>query len=283
MSRIVFLSDLHLSHTHGFFWDNFRRAAAAAEAARPEAVIVPGDLCINGPDSDEEMAFAATALRGIGAEVLALPGNHDVGDEPPGQDPAQIIDGARLARWHGYLGPDRFARHVGAWLLIGVNAQLFGSGLPQEAEQADWLADRLEEPAGKPVALILHKPLFVEHVGEDQPTVASVNPAPRARLLDLCRRGGVRMVISGHLHAARDREVDGIRHLWLPATAFLGAGAHGGTPALGATMVDFGSEAAPAIPLDVPGMEQHDLAAIKQHGRYRFLRDMPACPPDLAA
>ncbi len=283
MSRIVFLSDLHLSHTHGFFWENYRRAAAAAEAARPEAMIVTGDLCINGPDSDEEMEFAATALRRIGGEVLALPGNHDVGDEPPGQDPAQIIDATRLARWQRHLGPDRFARHVGAWLLIGVNAQLFGSGLPQEAEQENWLAARLEEAAGKPVALILHKPLFLEHAAEDQPTISSLNPAPRAHLLDLLRRGGVRLVISGHLHATRDRVVDGLRHLWLPATAFLGAGAHGGTPALGATMVDFGSEAAPAIALDVPGMVEHDLAAIKQHGRYRFLRDMPASPPDLAA
>jgi len=283
MTRIVFLSDLHLSHTHGFFWENFRRAAAAAEAATPEAVIVTGDLCINGPDSDAEMDFAASALRRIKGEVLALPGNHDVGDEPPGQDPAQIVDAGRLARWQGYLGPDRFARHVGAWLLLGVNAQLFGSGLPQEAEQEHWLAGRLAAAAGRPVALILHKPLFVEHAGEDEPTIASLNPAPRARLLDLLRQGGVRLVVSGHLHATRDREIDGIRHLWLPATAFLGSGGHGGTPALGAALVDFGSEAALVTPLDVPGMEQHDLAAIKQHGRYRFLRDMPACPPDLAA
>jgi 3',5'-cyclic AMP phosphodiesterase CpdA len=283
MSRIAFLSDLHLSHTHGFFWGNFRRAAAAAGASGAEAVIVTGDLCINGPDSDEEMEFAATALRGIKADVLALPGNHDVGDEPPGQDPAQIIDAARLARWQGYFGPDRFARHVGAWLLVGLNAQLLGSGLPQEAEQESWLADRLEEAAGKPVALILHKPLFLEHAAEAEPTISSINAAPRARLLALLLEGGVRLVVSGHLHAHRDRVVDGIRHLWLPATAFLGAGAHGGTPAVGAMVVDFGSEAAPALPLDVPGLERQDLAAIKQHGRYRFLRDMPACPPSLAA
>jgi hypothetical protein len=27
-------------------------------------------------------------------------------------------------------------------------------------------------------------------------------------------------------------------------------------------------------------MTPHDLAAIKQHGRWKFLRDMPACPPE---
>ena len=84
MARIAFLSDLHLSPVHGFFWENFRLAAAAADAAGAEAVVVNGDLCINGPDSDAEMDFAAAALRRLRAPVLALPGNHDVGDEPPG-------------------------------------------------------------------------------------------------------------------------------------------------------------------------------------------------------
>ena len=84
MSKIVFLSDLHLSHTHGFFWENFVRAREAANDAVAAAVIVTGDLCINGPDSDAEMQFAAQALAGLDGQVLALPGNHDVGDEPPG-------------------------------------------------------------------------------------------------------------------------------------------------------------------------------------------------------
>jgi len=36
----------------------------------------------------------------------------------------------------------------------------------------------------------------------------------------------------------------------------------------------------PAIELLRPaGLAELDLATIKEHGRYRFLRDMPACPP----
>ena len=84
------------------------------------------------------------------------------------------------------------------------------------------------------------------------------------------------------LHATRDAEIDGLRHVWLPATAFTGSGSHGGVPAVGAVTIDFGAEAVLA-PLAVPGLVAHDLAAIKQRGRYKFLRDMPACPPDLAA
>jgi len=280
MSKVVFLSDLHLSHTHGFFWENFRRACDAANEVVADAVVVTGDLCINGPDSDAEMHFAAQALERLEGEVLALPGNHDVGDEPPGQDPAQLVDAARLARWNAGFGTDRFAKTVGAWRLIGVNAQLFGSGLPAEAEQDAWLAAELVR-ADRAVALILHKPLFIEQPSEAAATVSCLQPAPRSALLAQLR-GRAGMVISGHLHATRDRVVEGIRHLWLPATAFIGSGTHGGTPAVGAMVVDFAADPAVVTPLDV-ALTPHVLAEIKQHGRWAFLRDMPPCPPDLGA
>jgi len=280
MTRLVFLSDLHLSPTHGFFHDNVIRARDAADAAGAEAVVVNGDLCINGPDSDAEMAFAARVLAGLATPVLALPGNHDVGDEPPGQDADQIIDEQRLARWDGCFGTDRFLRDIGAWRVIGVNAQLIGSGLAREEEQDDWLDDAMATAGGRQLALVLHKPLFVEHAQEAAPTVSSINPAPRAPLMDRLRRGGVRMVVSGHLHARRDRVVDGIRHVWLPALAFLGAGGHGGEPAVGAVTIDFAG--AEAVVADLPvagGLTPHSLAEIKQHGRWKFLREMPPCPP----
>lgn len=282
MARIAFLSDLHLSPTHGFFFDNFRRARDAALASGAEAVVVCGDLCINGPDSDEEMEFARAALAGWPLPVLALPGNHDVGDEPPGQDKTQLVDEARLMRWDRAFGADRFARDAGAWRLLGMNAQLWGSGLPREAEQEAWLAAELDAAAGRPVAVVLHKPLFLEHADEAEPTIATLNPEPRARLLRRLAAAQVRLVISGHLHATRDAVAGGLRHVWLPATAFLGGGGHLATPAVGAVTIDFGAEAVVAE-LPVPGLVAHDLAAIKQHGRYKFLRDMPACPPDLAA
>jgi 3',5'-cyclic AMP phosphodiesterase CpdA len=283
MSQIAFLSDLHLSPTHGFFWENFRRARDAANAAGAEAVVVCGDLCINGPDSDAEMDFAKDALGGIAGRVLALPGNHDVGDEPPGQDPAQIIDEARLRRWDDAFGADRFALDAGAWRLVGVNAQLFGSGLAREAEQDAWLEAELAKAGGRPVALVLHKPLFLHHPEETGGTASSLNPAPRAALLARLRAGGVRMVVSGHLHATADRVVDGIRHLWLPATAFLGAGSGGGTPAVGAVTIDFAAEEAVVAPLPGLALAPLVLEEIKGHGRWRFLRDMPPCPPVLAA
>lgn len=278
MARIRLLSDLHLSPSHGFFWENWRIARDDTNAAAPDLVIVNGDLCINGPDSDEEMAFAARALRRLNGTVLALPGNHDVGDEPPGQDARQIIDAPRLARWHSAFGADRFAVDVGLWRVIGLNAQLFGAGLPEEEAQFAWLAAELAA-ATRPVALVLHKPLFMDRADEPIPGAATLTPAPRARLLGLLRQAPVRLVVSGHLHSHRDMVVDGIRYLWIPALAFLGSGHPGSTPMVAATDLDL-SGAEPQVTLvHPPGLVPHSLATLKENGRYQFLRDMPACPP----
>jgi hypothetical protein len=63
--------------------------------------------------------------------------------------------------------------------------------------------------------------------------------------------------------------------------AFLGSASHGGTPAVDAVVVDFSGAEAMVAPLPMPPLQQHDLVAVKQHGRYKFLRDMPPCPPEI--
>jgi predicted phosphodiesterase len=281
MPKIAVLSDIHLSPTHGFFWRNFEIARDWANASGADAVIVNGDLCINGPESDDEMAFAAHALAGLRAPVFALPGNHDVGDEPPGQDAHQLITPERVERWLGRFAADRFAFEAGGWTLIGINAQLLGSSLPREAEQTAWLADTLGRAAHRPAALFLHKPLLLDDASDGEPSPACTPPAPRAALLRLLTASSVRLVVSGHLHQHRDRLSHGLRHLWLPATAFGAPRDLGGDPRCGVTLFDFG-EGGVEVKVHYPeGLVTHDLAAIKGHGQYAFLRDMPPAPPEV--
>jgi 3',5'-cyclic AMP phosphodiesterase CpdA len=285
MSRLVLLSDLHLSPTHGFFWQNWRLLQAAANAARADMVVVNGDLCINGPDSMEELIFARGEMDRLSSlhgarRVFALPGNHDVGDEPPGQDEEQLINTPRLAAWRDLIGPDRFAARCGAWWLVGINAQLCGSGLPEEAEQDDWLEGMLAIAGGRSIALFLHKPLFIEDPAESDATMASMNPVPRASLMARMAQHGVRLVVSGHLHQTRDVTLDGVRYLWAPAAAFAGHAILGADTEVGALVLDFSDAKYVMVePLRPSGLVTHDLAAIKGNGRYAFLRDMPACPP----
>jgi 3',5'-cyclic AMP phosphodiesterase CpdA len=278
MARVVLLSDTHLSPVHGFFWENWRLARDALNAAPPDLVIVTGDLCINGAESDADMAFAGEAMRGLQMPALFLPGNHDVGDEPPGQTHEQLIDASRLARWNGTFGSDRFCQPIGGWRLIGINAQLCGSGLEEEEAQYEWLAAQLADGGG-PIALFLHKPMFLDDPGEDMATASTLNPAPRARLRAMLSGTPVRLIVSGHLHSHRDVTHDGIRYLWAPALSFT-HGAHGNaTPMVAAMTLDFAPGNVQIGFLDLPGLKGQDLAELKGHGKYKFLRDMPPCPP----
>jgi 3',5'-cyclic AMP phosphodiesterase CpdA len=280
MARIIVISDPHLSPTHGFFWDNWCRACEMANRLAPDAVIVSGDLCINGPDSDAEVAFAHQALARLKPPVHAIPGNHDVGDEPPGQEADQIIDAHRLQRWMSIFGADRFAFDAGGWRVLGINAQLLGSGLPQEGEQDAWLDGELGA-AARPILLVLHKPLFLQSADDTEVTATSINPEPRARLLRRLRSAPVQAVVSGHLHCHRDVVRDGLRQVWAPSTAFL---VHEPVDAtadnmLGILSVELGDDGVRVELVDVPGLVAYDLAELKGHGRYKYLRDMPVCPP----
>ncbi|AMJ61022.1 metallophosphoesterase family protein [Bosea sp. PAMC 26642] len=283
MNRVIVLSDPHLSPTHGFFWDNWLLARDSAARIDAACTVVNGDLCIDGPDSDAEMAFAAAALRGLPGTVLPLPGNHDVGDEPPGQDLKQIVNEPRLARWDAAIGPDRWMKPLDGWTLLGLNAQLFGSGLAREAEQNAWLDAALAESVGSRIALFLHKPLFVESPDETVPTIASMGPAPRQELMKRLRGADLRLIVSGHLHTHRDRIVDGVRHLWAPALAFAGSHGHTGDPACAFLVLSLDADEIAVEKIQPSGLISHELDAIKQNGRYKFLREMPPCPPDVAA
>jgi 3',5'-cyclic AMP phosphodiesterase CpdA len=204
-----------------------------------------------------------------------------VGDEPPGQDSDQIIDADRLTRWDSSFASDRWALDAGGWRLVGVNAQLFGSGLAREDAQDRWLEEQLST-AGRAIALFLHKPLFLESPTDDVASPTCMVPWARTRLLDKLDRSDVRLIVSGHLHQHRDRTFGGQRHLWVSAVAFAAPQAHGGDGRCGLTVLDF-SQGNVEVTVERPrGLISHDLAAIKGNGRYQFLRDMPPSPPPQA-
>jgi 3',5'-cyclic AMP phosphodiesterase CpdA len=98
------------------------------------------------------------------------------------------------------------------------------SGLVCEAEQFDWLASELASSGGKPIALFLHKPIFL-NTPEDQELEATAIryvPFPARRLLvEMLRTANVRLIASGHVHQRRDFTYRGIRHIWAPSTGFI--------------------------------------------------------------
>lgn len=219
---IVQVSDIHLSRSHAWFIDNWRVFLDEMDELRPDLVILTGDVSFNGPDAPDDLAFAAREITRLPAEVLVLPGNHDIGEPAACLRLDQPVDEARLARWRALLGPDWWCRDVAGWRLVGLDSELWGSGLAAEDEQWGFLEAALAD-AGSPVALFLHRPLFL--AAPDEPTTPSNVPlAPRLRLLGLLERGDVRLVASGHLHEYRSTRHEGAAIVWAPGTSFVNPG-----------------------------------------------------------
>ena len=51
--------------------------------------------------------------------------------------------------------------------------------MPSEAEQIDWLASQLSGAKGKPVALFLHKPLFLNTPDDPELEASAIRYVPQ--------------------------------------------------------------------------------------------------------
>lgn len=281
--KIAHISDTHLSDRHGFFVDNFLQVVEAVNRWRPDLVIHTGDLSINGADRPRDLTYSMEMMQRFDAPVRVLPGNHDVGEEPGFMQLDQPTTGKRLAAYDRSVGPDRWAFDAGGWRLIGINAQVLGTGLEREAEQSAWLEAELRRAAGRNIGIFTHKPLFFpRHLEGRRPRSIFLPAGVRARTFSLLRRRRVRFVASGHLHKHLDIEAGGIRWLWAPATAYKsGLDVGVGHPSLGFVKLQLDGEVLTAELCEPEGMVARRLKPLKQGAAY--LKDAPPWPPADAA
>lgn len=217
--RLAQISDTHLSGRVPSFVRNFDVLAKALRAATPDLVVNTGDLSLDGADREEDLVLARRAHDALGLDWAAIPGNHDVGDDPGRRQPT---DAARLARWHRILGPDTFLRDLPGWRLIGLDSQILATGLPEAEAQMEMLARGLETAAGRSIGVFLHKPLCQERLDEADSGYWCVGPVWRERLVDLLLPQRPAFIASGHVHQWRDRGAsEGLRQIWGPSAAFI--------------------------------------------------------------
>jgi hypothetical protein len=169
---------------------------------------------------------------------------------------------------------------LGAWRLIGINGFLYGSGLPDDDVQHEWLCRAIGRWDG-PIGVFVHKPLFIDDPDEPDDPHHAFSAANRRRLLDVLVGSNVRFVASGHLHQARDVTWNGIRLLWAPSTAFpAGEALPGASTTLGWIEHTFDGEDHDAVVVTPGQLEAVELASLKDGGRYEFLYQTPPSPPD---
>jgi len=218
---ILQVSDTHLSRTHAYFQGNWDAFVDCVADEKPDFVFVTGDMCFNGPTNPDDLAYARAQLDRLPAPWRAIPGNHDIGDVPPDPKLKHPIDQDRRDAYRRHFGEEYWVEDIGVWRFIGLNAQLMGSGLPDEPVQMTFLRDALATGGGRHLALLIHKPLFHATPAEAENSLQTVFPKPRQALIDLCRTHGVRLVACGHRHGYRAQKMGRTQLVWAPATAFV--------------------------------------------------------------
>src|SRR5258708_10498063 len=178
--RLIQISDTHLARRHQSLTDNFHRLSKYIDTKRPDLVVNSGDLAFDGPTNRDDLEFAKTLHAALPVPCRTLPGNHDVGDNPTlvGPAPPHPVTETDRQAYVDLFGEDRWRFEAAGWCFVGLNSLVMNTGLASEAEQFDWLASQLAAAGGKPVALFLHKPLYLNPPRHPEPHPPSLPSLP---------------------------------------------------------------------------------------------------------
>ncbi len=187
-ARLIHVSDLHCGKREDSAVEEALRGLVSA--ARPDLVVATGDLAHRGRRAQHERA--AVLLRGLGAPVLAVPGNHDLPHTFP----------ARFARpWAEFERQWETAEPVhrsDGLLVVGLNSarpwrhQSGGLGTRQLLRAAELLSSA---PPGALRAVALH------HQLTGAPWRSRKRPvARRTAVLGALLDAGAELVLCGHIH-----------------------------------------------------------------------------------
>ena len=260
--RVIQISDCHLSREKSWFVPNFEAIARVINAERPDLVVNTGDVALDGQNREDDLAFARECHATLGVPCRAVPGNHDLGDNPPLRRPGEDITDERRARYCRHFGEDHWLVDAGNWMLVGINAELLGSGLAAEDAQWSFLASAAAQAKTRPVALFVHKPLFNRDPAETEVNHRYVTPESRRRIRKTLGDANVKLVASGHLHQHRRHRVGEIDYCWAPSTAYVLSDRRQpviGTKRVGYIDYTFDDTRVTVTIVEPPGVVTHDL------------------------
>jgi 3',5'-cyclic AMP phosphodiesterase CpdA len=222
LARVALLGDSHLnlatSGDETNYGARFEKAIAQVNAAGVDFVLIAGDLVQSGSEPEQYDGFKAD-IKKFRSPVWFVPGNHDVGDKfNSGKSAHTTLK--RIETYENTMGPSWFSTNCAGVRIIGINSSILGSGFDRENEMWKFLESELAMPAPVPTILFMHYPLFLKDLDEPGTNYWNVEPAPRARLYNLLKQGGVKIVLNGHLHRPLVHRRDGILFVTTPPTSF---------------------------------------------------------------
>src|SRR5688572_11158554 len=187
---------------------NYEFVVANINRLRPRFVVICGDLINRVGDPAQTAEYLRiTGKIDKSIPVYAVPGNHDVGNEPTPET---------LAYYRKHFGADRYSFTQGSLYGIVLNSGLIYApqNVPAEAtEQETWLKAELSKAkaaGARHVVVFQHHSWFLEKA--DEPTQYFNIPIERRTgYLDLLKAAGVRYIFAGHYHRnalARDGDLE---------------------------------------------------------------------------
>lgn len=228
--RFAVLSDIHLTETgernrERLALDSvrlFEEARADAESRRPDFILYAGDLFEARHDALPHLDLAVRTLRATRAPWLVLAGNHDARYKTT-RDGYTRADFVRGFEGHGpEAGRAYWSREIpdSPFVLIGLDTSRdFTSAGGVGAEQESWLRSELARFADRSVIVFMHHPAVIFD------EVLSANTALAIYYLDdheairdlLVAHRCVKLVVSGHNHTRRHKEIGGLHFVGCPS------------------------------------------------------------------
>jgi 3',5'-cyclic-AMP phosphodiesterase len=218
--RLAQISDSHLSTAKPFFNGNFERLSERLRLEAPDLVVNTGDISLNGAEGISDLEAAKMMHDAIGVPYRVIPGNHDIGDNQASAHQVGVSE-ERRAQFVSVFGEDWWCLDVPGWRLLGVNALIMGGGLAAADRQLEFIAEAARGAAGRAIMLLIHKPLYLDDPQEQEVGGRYLHPQPRAMLLEALGANKPSLIVCGHVHQYRDVQLEGIHHVWAPATAFV--------------------------------------------------------------
>lgn len=217
--RIALVSNLHLSEQSPEYVAHWHAARRAVQRIGVDLTLHLSEVTTGGPFCSDELRVAAQLVAQWPTDMRCLIGNRHGGEGVYKAGSPDYWLRAWLRACQPSLDTDHWVLKADGWRLLGVDAQILGTGSAQE--HSLWrLLDEETGASDAPAntALFLHWPNvrgLVTHSGAN-PCEAAGRAC--ARLLSGPLKASLKVVVAGHMPSFIDVAATGVKNLLLPSS-----------------------------------------------------------------